>query len=94
LRFEIAGGVKAATSADMRVAHEEGPPHNPGASHALAFGVLASPIFMTSSKFASILEPTVSRSIIVDFVLHRLAKYLNIVSDTNVVGAEVVVTTA
>jgi len=37
--FELVGGVKAATSAGRRVAHEEEPPHNPGASHALAFGV-------------------------------------------------------
>jgi len=56
-------------------------------------GFLASPIFMTSSKFASILEPPPSRSIIVDFALHRPVKCLNIVSDTDVTDAEVVVTT-
>ena len=33
------GGVKAGTSAGMRVALEERSPYNPGASLALAFGV-------------------------------------------------------
>ena len=77
----------------MRVAHEEGPPHNPGASHALAFEVLASPIFMTSPKPASILEPPVSHPIIVEFAQHHQDKDLNIIGYTDVTDAEVVVTT-
>jgi len=93
MRFELAGGVKAATSAGTRVAHEERSPYNPGASLALAFGVLASPIFMTSSKSASILEPTVSHPIIVEFAQHHQGKDLNIIGYTDVTDAEVVVTT-
>ena len=39
MKFELAGGVKAATSAGMKVAHKERSPYNPGVSLALAFGV-------------------------------------------------------
>ena len=93
MRFELAGGVKAATSAGMRVAHEDGPLYNPGASLALAFGaprithfhdllqIRIDPPADSLSSNNSRIRPTSSR------------QNLNIAGYTDVTDAEVVATT-
>jgi len=48
---------------------------------------------MTSSKFASIFELTVSHPVIVEFAQHHQGEDLNIAGYTDVTNAEVVVTT-
>jgi len=59
VRFGLAGGVKAAMGAGMRVVYEKRPQCNLGASLTLAFGASSHrPFFMTSSKFASSLQAT------------------------------------
>ena len=74
----------------MRVAHEEGPPYNPGASLALAFGVPRITHFHDLLQIRIDPRAATSRSIIVEFAQYHQGKDLNIAGYTDVTEADVV----
>ena len=87
--------MKAATSAGMRIAHEERSPYNPDVSLALAFGVPRITHFndhLQNSHPSS--RPPPSCPIIVEFAQYYSVEDLNITGYTDETGAEVVVTTS